>query len=275
MVSINRALMNQTKILIIDDERVILDAVSRIVSAEEIKADVETNALNALKMLSQKKYSLVLCDILMPEMNGFSVLEEIQNRNLNIPVIMITGYSTVENAVNSLYKGAIDFISKPFTFEELKSAINRGLEYSRLQKRVEEEKYQKNGGAVTFVPCPPKYYRLGNLSWINLESEGIAILGATSLFLETIKELKKIELMNIDDLIIQGDSCANFITNDELVHHFLSPIGGRIIERNEILSNEITLMEKDPYFKGWIYKIIPADLEHDLKFLVSCASDRL
>jgi glycine cleavage system H protein len=116
---------------------------------------------------------------------------------------------------------------------------------------------------------------LGYLSWINLESEGIAILGATSLFLETMKELKNIELMNVDDLLIQGDSCANFITSDELVHHFLSPIGGRIIERNEILSNEITLMEKDPYFKGWIYKIIPTDLEHDLKFLVSCASDRM
>ncbi len=263
------------KILVIDDEQVILDAVSRIVSAKGIKVDVETNPKNALKMLSQKDYSLVLCDILMPEMDGFSVLEEIQSRKVNIPVIMITGYSTVENAVNSLYKGAIDFISKPFTFEELESAINRGLEYSRVQKRVEESKSQKNYQAVTFVPCPPKYYRLGHLSWINLESEGIAILGATSLFLETIKELKNIELMNVDDLLIQGDSCANFITSDELVHHFLSPIGGRIIERNEILSNEITLMEKDPYFKGWIYKIIPADLEHDLKFLVSCASDRM
>lgn len=263
------------KILVIDDEQVILDAVSRIVSAEEIKVDVETNAKNALKMLSQKSYSLVLCDILMPEMDGFSVLEEIQSKKINIPVIMITGYSTVENAVNSLYKGAIDFISKPFTFEELKSAINRGLEYSRLQKRVEGAKSLKNVGAVTFVPCPPKYYRLGNLSWINIESEGSAILGATSLFLETIKELTNIELMNVDDLLIQGDSCANFITSDELLHHFLSPIGGRIIERNEILLDEITLMEKDPYFKGWIYKIIPADLEHDLKFLVSCASDRL
>jgi len=188
---------------------------------------------------------------------------------------MITGYSTVENAVNSLYKGAIDFIPKPFSFEELKSAINRGLEYSRLQKRVEEARSQNSFAAITFVPCPPKYFRLGNLSWIKLESEGIAILGATSLFLETIKELKYIELMNLDDVIIQGDSCANFVTSDELVHHFLSPVGGRIIERNEILSNEITLMEKDPYFEGWIYKIIPADLEHDMKFLVSCASDRM
>jgi FixJ family two-component response regulator/glycine cleavage system H lipoate-binding protein len=263
------------KILVIDDEQVILDAVARIVSAEEIKVDVETNSRNALRLLSQRDYSLILCDILMPEMDGFSVLEEIQKRKLNIPVIMITGYSTVENAVNSLYKGAVDFIPKPFTFEELNSAINRGLEYYRLQKRVEEAKTQNNVGAISFVPCPPKYFRLGNLSWISLESEGVATLGATSLFLETIKELKNIELMNVDDIIIQGDSCANFITSDELVHHFLSPVGGRIIERNEILSDEITLMEKDPYFAGWIYKIIPADLDHDMKFLVSCASDRM
>ncbi|MCW8814113.1 MAG: response regulator, partial [Chlorobium sp.] len=158
------------KILVIDDEQVILDAVSRIVSTEGIKVDVETNSKNALKLLSQKDYSLVLCDILMPEMDGFSVLEEIQNKKINIPVIMITGYSTVENAVTSLYKGAIDFIPKPFSFEELESAINRGLEYYRLQKKVDEAKSQKNVGAITFVPCPPKYFRLGNLSWIKLES---------------------------------------------------------------------------------------------------------
>ena len=263
------------KILVIDDEQVILDAVTRIVSYDDIKVDSQSNPKEALQMISQKEYSLILCDILMPELDGFSILEELQKKKLITPVIMITGYSTVENAVKSLYKGAIDFIPKPFSFEELNSAISRGLEYYRLQKKVEEAKSQKNIGALSFVPCPPKYFRLGNLSWINLESEGVATLGATSLFLETIKELKNIELMNIDDVIIQGDSCANFITSDELVHHFLSPIGGRIIERNEILLNEITLMEKDPYFAGWIYKIIPTDLEHDLKFLVSCASDRM
>jgi FixJ family two-component response regulator/glycine cleavage system H lipoate-binding protein len=263
------------KILVIDDEQVILDAVTRIASFEDIKVDSETNSVSALKMLTQKKYSLVLCDILMPDMDGFSVLEEIQNKKLKTPVIMITGFSTVENAVKSLYKGAIDFIAKPFTFEEIKSAINRGLQYSRLLRKIDEAKTSKQEEPMAHVPCPPKYHRLGNISWIHLESEGVASLGVSDLFLETIEKLKSINLMDVESQINQGESCANFITDDELEHHFLSPVSGRILRINERLLEDINLLEKDPYFEGWVYKIIPADLEHDMKFLVPCASDRM
>jgi CheY-like chemotaxis protein/glycine cleavage system H lipoate-binding protein len=262
-------------ILVIDDEQVILQAVSRIALAEGLNIDSDNNARSALKKLSQKEYSLILCDIMMPEMDGFMFLEEMQKRKLFTPVIMITGFSTVENAVKSLYKGAIDFVPKPFTFEELKSSINRGLQFHRIQQRIEDAKSRNDKGTIAYVPGPPKYQRLGNLSWMNLESEGIAVIGATDLFLETIEKLIKIELMEVDELLIQGDTCANFITDDELVHHFLSPVGGRIIERNEKLLTDINLLEKDPYFDGWIYKVIPTNIEYDMKYLVPCASDRM
>ena len=265
----------EENILVIDDEQVILDAISRIASTEGLNVDSNDNAKSALKKLSQKEYSLVLCDILMPDVDGFMFLEALQEKKQTTPVIMITGYSTIENAVLSLYKGAIDFIPKPFTFEELKSAIHRGLQYRKLQLRIEETRSKNNGGTIAYVPCPPKYHRLGNLSWINIESEGIASLGATNLFLETIKRLEKIEMMMVDELIYQGDSCASFITQDELIHRFLSPISGRILERNSGLLSEIKLLEKDPYFSGWIYKIIPSNIEHDIKFLTPCASDRM
>lgn len=263
------------KILVIDDEQVILDAVTRIASAEDIKVDSETNAVSALKMLSQKNYSLVLCDILMPEMDGFSVLESIQNMKIKTPVIMITGFSTDENAVKSLYKGAIDFIPKPFTFEEIKSAISRGLQYSRVHRRIDDAKSSKSEEPIAHVPCPPKYYRLGNISWINMETEGIATLGVSDLYLETIEKLKGINLLEVENQINQGESCASFICEEELEHHFLSPVSGRILKVNERLLEDINLLEKDPYFEGWVYKLIPADLEHDMKFLVPCASDRM
>jgi glycine cleavage system H protein len=80
--------------------------------------------------------------------------------------------------------------------------------------------------------------------------------------------------MDIDAEIIQGDSCATLITDDEMIHHLLSPISGRIIERNERLVSDINLLEKDPYFEGWIYKVIPSNIEYDLKYLVPFASDR-
>ncbi len=268
-------MMKDEKILVVDDEQVILDAISRIASAEGFNVDSENDALSALKKLSHKEYSLILCDIMMPQMDGFTFLDEMQKRKILTPVIMITGYSTVENAVKSLYKGAIDFIPKPFSFEELNSSINRGIRFYRIQKEVEDAKSRNDKSSLLYVTGPPKYKRLGNLSWMNLKFEGIAVIGATDLFLETIEKLTSIELMEIEDEIIQGDCCANLITDDDLTHRLLSPVSGRIIERNERILNDINLLEKDPYFEGWIYKVIPSNFEYDLKYLVPFASDRM
>lgn len=267
--------MKNEKILVIDDEQIILNAVSRIASAEGFEVDSDNDASSALKKISHKEYSLILCDIMMPQMDGFTFLDEVQRRKISTPVIMITGFSTVENAVKSLYKGAIDFVPKPFTFEELNSSINRGIKYYRVQKGIEEAKSRNDKSSLMYVPGPPKYKRLGNLSWMNLETEGNAVIGATDLFLETIEKLVEIELMKNEEEIIQGDTCANLITDDELSHRLISPISGRIIERNEKIINDINLLEKDPYFEGWIYKIIPSNIEYDLKNLVPFASDRM
>ena len=163
-----------------------------------------------------------LFDILLPDMDGFSFLEELQKMRKKIPVIMITGYSTAENAVKSIYKGAINFIPKPFTFEELKSSIVRGLQFNILQNKIQNSETDKVNKDVTFVPCPPKYFRFGNISWMNLESEGVACLGVTNLFLETIIELTEIELMEVDESLVQGTTCANFV-NFLLVFFFLMP----------------------------------------------------
>ena len=268
-------MINQEKILIIDDEQVILDAVSKIASLERWKIDAALNAQDGLSKLSSNQYSLILSDIMMPEMDGFQLLEELYNRHIDVPVIMITGYSTVENAVKSLHKGAIDFIPKPFTFDEITSSINRGLKYRNIQARLEEAAKSGTNESVIYVPCPPKYKQLGYMSWMNLEYEGSAVVGVTDLFLETIEDTLKIELMEVDELIIQGNSCAKFETDDNLIHNCLAPLGGRIVARNEKIISDPSLLEKDPFFEGWLFRIIPSDVEYDMKYLIPCSSDRI
>jgi CheY-like chemotaxis protein len=266
----------ETNILIIDDEQVILDAVSKIASSEGWDVDAVLSVKDGLIKLKSNKYSLILSDIMMPEINGFQLLEELYERKIDIPVIMITGFSTVENAVKSLYKGAIDFIPKPFTIEELVSTMCRGLQYRNIQKKLREAE-QSNGKeeSVIFVPCPTKYKLLGYMSWMDLEYEGSAKIGATDLFLETIEDVTSIELMEVEDLIIQGNTCAKFETSDNLTHNCLAPLGGRIVERNEKIISDPKLLEKDPYFEGWLYRIIPSDVEYDIKYLIPCSSDRI
>ena len=265
----------QFDILIIDDEQVITEAVTKICTMEGYKVDASLDAVNALSKLTKNSYRLIICDIMLPEIDGFQFLDEVNAKKMITPVVMTTGYSTVENAVKSLYKGAIDFIPKPFTSDELLSSIYRGLKYLEIQKKLLEYKNHKNDETIIYVPCPAKYFRLGYSSWIYSDSSGSAVIGVTDLFLKTIDLIDDIELQKVDEEIVQGNSCALIKMKDDMVHVLLSPVSGRIIERNNMLLEDKRIIEKDPYFSGWLYRVIPSDWEYEIKHLTPCSSDRL
>lgn len=262
----------QWDILVIDDEQVIIDAVVKICSAENFSVDSAIDAQAALAKLVKNSYRLIICDIMMPGMDGFEFLDVIRERRIYSPVIMTTGFSTVDNAVRSLYSGAIDFIPKPFTSDELLNAVIRGMKYIEIQSLL---KNQKDNSSVVYVPCPAKYYRLGYSSWASEESTGSILIGATDLFIKTIKNFSSIDLLTIDEELIQGNSCAFFKDQSERIYPLLSPITGRILEINSKIVKDKTLLEKDPYFEGWLYRLIPSDSEYELKKLINCSSDRL
>ena len=264
----------QFDILIVDDEQVIIDAVVKICSAEGYKVDYSIDANDALQKLKKNIYNLIICDIMMPDVDGFQLLNEISKEKIISPVIMTTGYSTVENAVKSLYKGAIDFIPKPFTADELLNSVKRGIKYLELQKIINSTN-QSDDTSIIYVPCPAKYYRLGYSSWASLENTGSILLGITDLYIKTIESIEQIELHKVDDEIVQGNPCAQIESKDGLNHTVLSPVTGRIIERNELLLTDKSIVEKDPYFNGWFYRIIPAESDYELKRLIPCSSDRL
>ncbi len=262
-------------ILIIDDEQIVIDAVMKIFSAEGMEVDSAIDAQIGLQKLGKNSYKIIICDIMMPELNGFEFLEKTNEIKIKIPVIMTTGYSTVENAVKSLYTGAIDFIAKPFTADEIVSAVYRGMKYFEIQEHVEKTSNLVNDTAIYYVPCPAKYYRLGYISWAEEESIGSIRIGVTDLFLKTTNGVTKIELQNVDNEVTQGNPCSQIADTLGRYHQILAPVTGRIIEKNEDIMNNPSLIEKDPYFKGWLYRIIPNDSEFELKQLIPCSSDRL
>jgi len=262
----------QWDILVIDDEQVIIDAVVKICSSENFSVDSAIDAQNALIKLVKNYYRLIICDIMMPGMDGFDFLNELMERKITSPVIMTTGFSTVDNAVRSLYNGAIDFIPKPFTSDELLNSVIRGMKYLKIQSLL---KNQRDDSAVVYVPCPAKYYRLGYSSWASEESTGSILIGATDLFIKTIENFSGIDLLSTDEELIQGNSCAYFKDQSERIYPLLSPVTGRILETNQEAAKDKTLLEKDPYFEGWLYRLLPSDSEYELKKLINCSSDRL
>ncbi len=259
-------------ILVVDDEQVVIDAVVKICSSEGFTVDTAIDAKEALQKLGKNSYQLIICDIMMPGTDGFGLLNEMAERKISSPVIMTTGYSTVENAVKSLYTGAIDFIPKPFTADEIINSVIRGMNYLKIQNLL---KNSKDNSEIIYVPCPAKYFRLGYSSWVAEENTGSVLSGATDLFIKSIDSIKDLELFQIDDEVIQGNACAYLKDQSDRVHPLLSPVSGRIIEVNNILEKNCSLVEKDPYFDGWFYRLIPSDSEYELKNLINCSSDRL
>lgn len=256
-------------ILIVDDEQVIIDSIIKISKLDGYTAVGVTNVQAALKKLEEEKFLIIISDIMMPDLDGFAFLQKLEEKGIKIPVIMTTGYSTVENAVQSLYQGAIGFIPKPFTIDEMESLIRRSIKFAQIS-RLEVFSSDK----IIYVPCPAKYLRLGYNSWILPDDDGSVLIGLTDYLIKTTENITSIELFHNDEELLQGNVCVKISTDDGLVHSILSPLSGKIIQRNERLLDDPTLIEKDPYFAGWLYRIIPNEFEYETKHLIPCSSDR-
>ena len=157
----------------------------------------------------------------MPDIDGFELLSVFRQKRITTPVVITTGFSTLENAVKALYEGAIGFIPKPFSIEELISIIKRGIEYGKIFNKKTKTPSVKNRVSFDFVPCPPKYFRLGYDSWLSHAGEGIVKIGITDLFLKSIGLVKEIEFLNIEENIYQGGTCLKILDNKELLHQVL------------------------------------------------------
>ncbi|MFH0990758.1 MAG: response regulator [bacterium] len=260
-------------ILVIDDEQVVRDGVCRVCEAGGLTIESAAEARTGLEKLQKNTYRLVVCDIMLPELNGFYILDSMKRVGVLTPLIMITGYSTMQNAVNALKNGAIDFVPKPFTADELESAIHRGLRYHTLTQNTVPRGEGEIDLSGLAVPCPANYHRLGNLSWACIEPNGSGLIGVTDIFVKTVSAVAEVRYYDLNYEIVQGSACAEIASEDGLVHNVLSPISGRIVERNETLLASPKALEKDPYFAAWLYRILPTDVAYALKQLTTCIGD--
>jgi len=255
-------------LLVIDDEPVITRAVQKVCAAEGMSVDIEEGGAAALARLEVCSYKLIICDLMMPGMGGLEFLAGAARLGVHTPVIIATGYATLENAVTSLSRGAIDFIPKPFTAEELLAAVRLALSCDRLKRGPAPS--GSAGERQAYAPCPPEYYSLGDLSWGKVESEGAVLIGAGGLFLKAIGPLAALELMRPGEELMQGASCAAAVSAAGGRHPLLCPVSGRVVEVNSGAAEAPSLLEKDPYHYGWLYRIVPSNLQSELARLTSC-----
>ena len=265
--------MNETyDILVVEDEPVVLASIRKIIETEQIEMDEALNAERALSKLKRNTYTLIVCDLMLPRISGLDLIETIKKEFPCVPVVVITGYATLEKALQSFKIGSFDFIPKPFDTEVFLGVLRRGLNYSRAM-------HGKDARQRTFIHTPDAdntacsagtLYCLGCHAWVKFEETGRVLIGVGETFPGTMGELSHMEILVSKEEVIQGKCCAQFVTRDGLVNMFRSPLSGKIQTSNDALAKDIRLIDADPYDRGWIFRIVPYNFDEEVNYLTRC-----
>lgn len=171
--------MNQVKakIIIIDDEASIGEACAQILAGEDYQVDTAAEGTTGLKLVDELKPDVVFVDLKMPGISGMEVLESLRKKDQNIVSVVITGYATIESAVESMKKGAYDFLPKPFTPDELRLITRRAVARRRAileSELLREEKERMRQNFVALVSHELRTPLVAVMQYIEVLSGGIA-----------------------------------------------------------------------------------------------------
>jgi DNA-binding NtrC family response regulator len=119
--------MLRENILVVDDEPDMRDALTAALRREGLCISTATNGIEALEKVQAQQFDLIITDVRMPRMGGLALLQEMKRTAATIPVVMMTGYGRIEDAVEAMKAGAFDYLLKPFSLEDLKAVVTKAL----------------------------------------------------------------------------------------------------------------------------------------------------
>lgn len=249
------------KVLVVDDEPVVLGSTRKILASEHFEVLTASNAEEALMIVEAQAPHIVVSDLVLPGVSGMNLLDAALEQDPALVVIITTGYSTVENAVAALKHGAFDFLPKPFTCDELLSVVSRARH--AVERRL-------TLGARGLAKGPRGDFLLGVQTWARPERDGTVLLGVTALQMQTLDRVEAIDLPEPGAELRQGGRLVSLRTADGLTHTLWSPLGGRVLARNEVLAETPDALGDDSRSGGYVARIRPSDLDGELPDLVEC-----
>jgi len=154
--------MKPYKILIVEDERVTLRNLEYVLKKEGYDVVGTTSGSNALKLLQEENFDLILTDLKLEKVDGIEILEKCKTISPDAEVIIITAYATISSAIESMKKGAFYYLPKPFKLEEVKKLVKEALEKVKLKKEITKlKKLIKTGEKpVIIITQNPKMQKI-------------------------------------------------------------------------------------------------------------------
>lgn len=138
------------KILVLDDEQIVLDSVTRILEEENFEVKTCRKGQEAVEMLKEGGFDILITDLKMPGMDGLQAMEAMTEVDPDLSMIMFTAYSTVDSAVKAMKLGAVDYIRKPFTPDQLVDLVKKVMEQRKtlFEKRYREDTFEEIKTAI-------------------------------------------------------------------------------------------------------------------------------
>jgi len=261
----------KARILAVDDEPIVLDSFRKILVIAGYSVDTVETGAEALGLVRKNDYDFVFTDFKMPEMDGVEVTKAVKHLRPDVDVVLITGYASIESAVETMKYGAMDYVEKPFTDDELTELVNKLL--IRRQARLEAEitpqirlvtpsvsesdsRHEFNIPAGVFVS--PSH------SWVSLLLNGMVRVGIDDFTHKTLGRIDAVELPAKGRVVTKGGPLFS-IQQGELNLSIPAPVSGKVTEVNVELLDNPNLVKLKPYELGWFCKIEPTRLTEELK----------
>ncbi|MHB8838507.1 MAG: glycine cleavage system protein H, partial [Gemmatimonadaceae bacterium] len=252
------------RILCVDDEDVILDSFRKILVLDGYAVDTVQTGQEALGLVQSHHYDFVFTDLKMPAMDGVDVVKAVKHMRPDIDVIVITGFATVETAVECMKFGATDYVQKPFTEDELLAFVKKTL--IRRQDRI--AKLLKPSVHVSHLPevdrvrrsefsIPGGAFISAGHTWATMAPDGSVKVGMDDFAKKLLGPVDSIEFPPIGMTVKVGQPLFVVRQKKRRVQ-FTSPLSGRVTKTNTMLAEDTEALEMSPYAKNWVC-VIDAD----------------
>ena len=263
----------KAKILAVDDEKIILDSFRKILVLDGYSIDTVETGPEALGLVQKNDYDFVFTDLKMPIMDGVEVTKSVKHLRPDVDVVMITGYASVESAVDVMKYGAMDYIQKPFTAEELTDAV-RNLVFRREDRLQKEFKpvvrlvtaATKESDSKREFNIPGGVFISPGHTWLTIEHNGQIRVGIDDFSQKIIDSIDSIEPPQHGQKVRKGETLFTIIQGARRFS-FVSPVSGTVDAVNSKLIDQIELIKKLPYRIGWVCSMTARNLIPELQDL--------